>query len=291
MLTDYSVRWALLGVCFFVVADWLIALHISLDFGSLVPTLEILCILLIFSALYLGIGNRTPKLQRPLAVTADYCFSLSQFLVVITVMLPMTYLVATTGFPLLDDRLARFDAMLGFDWNGVARWVGERPVIDWVFQHVYFSIRYQAAAILLIGSFRLERNGEFLWLVIISVLITCVIFAFTPALGKVGHLGTRPIDILSEIRRGDWSTMDYNRTEDIINFPSFHTTLAIILTYAVRYYRWALAVFVPLNCLVILSIPTVGGHYLVDLFGGAAVAGLAILLVQFTYRPMRSGVR
>jgi membrane-associated phospholipid phosphatase len=206
-------------------------------------------------------------------------------------MLPMTYLVATTGFPLLDDRLARFDAMLGFDWNGVARWVGERPVIDWVFQHVYFSIRYQAAAILLIGSFRLERNGEFLWLVIISVLITCVIFAFTPALGKVGHLGTRPIDILSEIRRGDWSTMDYNRTEDIINFPSFHTTLAIILTYAVRYYRWALAVFVPLNCLVILSIPTVGGHYLVDLFGGAAVAGLAIFLVQFTYRPMRSGVR
>jgi membrane-associated phospholipid phosphatase len=81
--------------------------------------------------------------------------------------------------------------------------------------------------------------------------------------------------------------MDYNRAEDIIKFPSFHTTLAIILTYSVRHYRWALAVFVPLNCLVIVSIPTVGGQYLVDLFGGAAVAGLAIILVLLIRQPLR----
>jgi membrane-associated phospholipid phosphatase len=85
--------------------------------------------------------------------------------------------------------------------------------------------------------------------------------------------------------------MSYNHDEGIVTFPSFHATLAIILTYAVRHYRWALAVIAPLNCLMILAIPTVGGHYLVDLFGGAAVAGLAILLVQFTYRPMHGGVR
>jgi membrane-associated phospholipid phosphatase len=81
--------------------------------------------------------------------------------------------------------------------------------------------------------------------------------------------------------------MNYNQTEGIVTFPSFHATLAIIMTYAVRRYRWALAVFGSLNCLMILAIPTVGGHYLVDLFGGAVVAGLAILLVPLIRRPLR----
>ena len=32
-------------------------------------------------------------------------------------------LAATTGFPLLDARLAQLDAMIGFHWDAAARWV------------------------------------------------------------------------------------------------------------------------------------------------------------------------
>jgi hypothetical protein len=285
--TDYGVRWVVIGICALVTAVWLRALGITVDVGSVLPKLEVLCILLFFSAGYAGIGSRMPRFGRPLAVATDCCLSLAQLLVALTVLLPLSYLAATAGFPLLDDKLAHLDAMLGFDWDGAARWVGERPVVDWVLQRAYASIPYQAAAVLLIGSFRLDRNSEILWIFLVSCLMTFAIFAFTPAAGKVGQLGTGYLDLLMEIRRGDWSTVSYNQAEGIVTFPSFHTTLAIVLTYAVRHYRWALAVFVPLNCLMILAIPTVGGHYLVDLFGGAVVAGLAMLLVSLIRRPRR----
>lgn len=291
MFTNYSARWMIIAIVLFVSVDWLLALRIPVDYGSVLPKVEFLCIPLFFAAVFAGVGTGMPRLRRPLAVLTDCCLSIVQALAVMAVLLPLSYLAATTGFPLVDDRLVHLDAMAGFDWNSAARWVGERPVIDWIFQRAYSCVPYEAAVILMLGSFKLERNGELIWLIIISGLITCVIFAFAPALGKIGHLGTGPIDILSEIKRGDWAAMDYNRAEDIINFPSFHMTTAIILTYVVRHYRWALAVIAPLNCLVILSIPTVGGQYLVDLFGGAAVAGLAILLVQVTYRPMHGNVR
>ena len=32
----------------------------------------------------------------------------------------MTYLAATSGFPLLDDRLASLDALIGFEWDAAA---------------------------------------------------------------------------------------------------------------------------------------------------------------------------
>jgi len=286
MFTDYSARWAVIGVCALVAMAWLLALRITVDFGSVLPKLEVPGILLFFSGVYVSVGNRAPRLSLPSAVVTDYFLSLVQLLVAMTVLLPLTYLAATTGFPLLDDRLARLDAMVGFDWDTAAKWVGERPVIDWLFQRAYFSIFYQGAAILLIGSFKRERNGEAIWLFIVSLLITSAIFAFTPAAGKIGQVGTGYLDLLMEIRRGDWSVMTYDQSEGLINFPSFHATLAIILTYVVRHYRWALAVFAPLNILMIISIPTVGGHYLVDLFGGAVVAGLSILLVRLLRRPI-----
>jgi hypothetical protein len=287
MLTDYAARWALLGVCALVAVDWLLALRVSVNFASILPKLEILVVPLVLSAIYAGIGNKTPGLRRPLAIATDYFLSLFQLLVAVIVLLPLTYLAATTGFPLVDHRLVQLDALVGFDWDSAARWVGERPAIDWILQRVYFSIPWQAAAVLPIGSFRLDRNSEILWLLIVGVLLTCAIFTFTPAVGKIGHLGPGYLDLLTEIRRGEWSTMSYGQSEGIVTFPSFHTTLAIMLTYAVRRHRWALAVFVALNCLMILSIPTVGGHYLVDVFAGAAVAGLAILLVHMIRRATR----
>ncbi len=286
MLTDYSARWALIGVCALVAMGWLFALHIPVDFGSVLPKVEFLGVPLCFSAVYSGIGNRIPRFGRPFALATDCCLSMVQVLAVMAVLLPLTYLAATTGHPLVDDKLVRLDAMLGFNWDSAAQWVGARPAVDWLFLHAYRSALYEGIAILVIGSFALDRNGELIWIFTVSGLITCAIFAFTPAAGKIGHLGPGYLNLLMEIRSGQWSVMTYTQNEGIVTFPSFHATLAIIMTYAVRRQRWALAVFAPLNCIMMLAIPTVGGHYLVDLFGGAAVAGLAIFLVGLIRRPL-----
>ena len=122
---------------------------------------------------------------------------------------------------------------------------------------------------LLIGSLTRpgDRNGEAIWLFIVSLLGVTAVSVFVPAIGKVGDLGTGYVDIITEIRSGHWSSFTYDRSDGIITFPSFHTVLAIILTYVVRHHWWALVFVAPLNALLILSTPTVGGHYLVDLLG------------------------
>jgi membrane-associated phospholipid phosphatase len=296
MFSDYSVRWGFLGISALIVAAWLGALQVAIDVGAVLPKLQFAGVMLFFSAVFTGIESRLPTLRRPFAVVADLSLSVVQVMAATTVLLPLTYLAATTGFPLLDDALARLDAMLGFDWDAAARWVGQRPMIDWVLGCAYASMPMQAAAVLLIGSLRRpgDRNGEAVWLLIVSLLITCAIFAFTPALGKIGHVGTGYLNILAEIRGGSWSVLSFDRSEGIVTFPSFHTALAIIFIYIVRHDRWALAVFAPLNILMILSTPTIGGHYLVDLFGGAAVAIISILAVHalrqhLAERPFRDG--
>ena len=121
-----------------------------------------------------------------------------------------------------------------------------------------------------------DRNGELIWQFCISLVLTCAIFVFTPALGHVAHIGTGWMKTLTMIRNGEWAALDFSHIEGIVSFPSFHTTLAILLVYAVRHHRWALAVLFPLNMLLIVATLSVGGHYLVDLPAGAAVAAISI---------------
>jgi hypothetical protein len=112
----------------------------------------------------------------------------------------------------------------------------------------YDSGLFQIGVILLLGSIARpdERNSEFLWQFFIAVLLTSVIFVFTPALGKDGHF-THTVATVIALRSGQWTVMDYAHPEGIITFPSFHTTCGILFAYAVRRHRWALAAFIPIK--------------------------------------------
>ena len=59
---------------------------------------------------------------------------------------------------------------------------------------------------------------------------------------------------------------------------------AILFVYAMRRQRLALAVFVPLNVLLLAATPTVGGHYLVDLSAGAIIAVASIAVTRVLRR-------
>jgi len=69
--------------------------------------------------------------------------------------------------------------------------------------------------------------------------------------------------------------------------PSYHTAMAVLFTYAFR--RTGLVGYgiATLNVVMLLSIPPIGGHYLVDLLAGGALA-LGAIAVQ---RAPRHGVR
>jgi hypothetical protein len=62
--------------------------------------------------------------------------------------------------------------------------------------------------------------------------------------------------------------------------------LALLILWAHRDLR-LLAPFALVNLVMLVSITGPGEHYLADIFGGAAVAGLTILATRTALRPRR----
>jgi membrane-associated phospholipid phosphatase len=66
----------------------------------------------------------------------------------------------------------------------------------------------------------------------------------------------------------------------IVTFPSMHAAIAVIYIYCARHRLWALLVLAPWNLMMLASTPTVGGHYLVDVIAGIAIALASIGLYR-----------
>jgi hypothetical protein len=278
LLNDYRARWVFIAIAGLVSAVGLWELNVPIVWKSLWLAIECDILLILLAATYSIVGAKTPGMAWSAAVVSDLFLSIVQFIVALKAFVPLTYLAATFGYPLVDSALTKLDAAFGFEWNVEANWVANHPALDWLLQRAYYSVYYQGALVFLVGSITGpgDRNGEIIWQFCISLVLTCAIFVFTPALGHVAHIGTDWMKTLMMIRNGGWAEIDFSHVEGIISFPSFHTTLAILLVYAVRHHRWLLAVLIPLNMLLIVATLSVGGHYLVDLPAGAAVAFISI---------------
>ena len=66
----------------------------------------------------------------------------------------------------------------------------------------------------------------------------------------------------------------------LVGFPSFHTAQAIVVAWYARKLGVLFYPFLVFNILVIASTPIQGGHHIVDVIGGLAVAALAIWLAS-----------
>lgn len=283
-LNDYAFRWVVIAIIGLISAVGLWTLNVTVVWESLWSPAQIDVLLAIFAMIYSVIGARAPRIGRSTAVVSDLLLSILQFMVAVNVLAPITYLAAAPGYPLADGALTKFDAMLfGFNWYVESNWVAGHPTFDWILQHAYRSVYYQGAFIFVLGSITRpgDRNGEIIWQFCIGIVLTSAVFVFTPALGHVAHIGTGWMEMLTTIRSGEWTTLDFSHLKGIVSFPSFHTTIAILLVYAVRRHPWALAALVPLNALVIVATLSVGGHYLADLPAGAAVAVVSIVATRF----------
>jgi len=214
------------------------------------------------------------------------------------------YLMMTTALPLRDEAFAAMDGGLGFDWSAMLAWVDARPLLGRVLVAAYASSLPQMMAVLFVfGALRrADRLLEFTALYALTGTAVAVVAMLVPAMGAYVHHAPDPalfdgftqagrihIDTLTALRAGTFGTLGLNDAVGMVSFPSFHTVLAIVVTYVFR----GTPVFVPvlmLNALVVLSTLPEGGHYLVDLFGGAAVAAGAILLVRKIGRGGRAQV-
>jgi len=197
-----------------------------------------------------------------------------------------SYLVAELHRPLVDDYLAASDRALGLDWLACYKWVAARPLIKKALFAAYGSLIPQIIFLLLFLNFRgrCARCWEMIWLFMVSCLICIVFSGLWPAVGAFGFYHVEPdsnyVHVFTELHNGTLKVIGDKHVEGIIQFPSFHMALAILLIYVSRGMPILFLTLLELNILLFISTPPIGGHHFADLWGGVVLALMTILLVR-----------
>jgi len=271
-MTAASTRvWLLLGIVAFGDFVWCASLGMGLSHWWPLALLAIALFGLMLACRLTGVGPR-------IGATAEWILLWLIFSMAGAV---MTYLAAAQDGAVYDNRLALLDAALGFRWSGWLAFVAAHPLLKSVFAVAYGSLLPQVLFSVFWFSFHRwdYRNAELLTNATLALLMTTAVFFLFPALGPcvgVPACHDAYIEDLVGLRHGNLPSLDMMLLKGVIAFPSFHAALAMLFTYAHR----RSPTFLPMavfNGLMLLAIPSEGGHYLVDIIGGVAVGGVAIL--------------
>jgi hypothetical protein len=271
---------AALAVC-----DWLWARYAGLTFGHWTQFAVLTGLLLAIGFFYGSIRRNAQQLADMAlwgALVAAFSLAAAIF----------TYLTATLAFPLVDGELARIDAGLGFSWPAWFEFVNSHRLLKVLFVIVYASLLPECAASIIYFAHRRrsDRIAEFLWGALLSILITAPISGIVPALGAFVHFGVPgPAEAtylphLLALREGTTSFFSVNEFQGIITMPSYHTVLAILIIYIYRGCGRLFTVALLLNGVMLLSLPSEGGHYLIDLIAGGAIAAVTVAIINAAAR-------
>jgi membrane-associated phospholipid phosphatase len=232
---------------------------------------------------------------RPDARLAALAYAAAYLILFTFVAAVFSYVGTSLGRPLLDAHFAKADALLGFDWTGALAFADAHPVVGTTLRLAYASSLPQVALVLVVlaATRQFQRLGDFLALFSITGLTTIGLSILFPAAGAfvfhdppqelrdvVGPAsGIWHLEHFQALRSGAMRTIDPRAIEGLVTFPSFHTALAVITTWAF----WRTRVFalpaLALNAVVVASTLPVGGHYLVDVMAGASIAGGCVALL------------
>ena len=208
-----------------------------------------------------------------------------------------SYLMASLGRPLIDATLASWDAALAFDWVAYFRAiVPVRPVV-YALSVLYASLLPQVALATVglgfLGQTRAVR--EMMGLLIATSLPILVLSGFLPAQSAWIHHGlgrelAYHMPHFAALRDGTLRLLAPADAVGLITFPSFHTAMALIIPWACRGLRWLFWPVAAFNLGVLASIPSFGGHYLVDMLAGAAITVAAMAWTSWADRRRAAAV-
>ena len=272
---DAASKWFLLTLV--ALADWIwmayAGFRVSPAYTYALPSI----LLLICISLFYFYTGREQRIM-------EFAHFAAQLLALYAVTMPLTFLAVSTNAPLLDNAFDGIDKAMGLDWVAWTQWMAGHPYLRWVLAVVYGSLPVQGffCYIYNIHTREFWRNSELWWVTFISLIITIAGSAAFPAMNPYVYYGLESSDHFIHmgqflgLRDGTMRIVSTQMHEGLVQLPSFHTILAILMTYNVRHNRWLFAFTVVLNAALILSCPTEGSHYFIDLFVGAAVAAATI---------------
>lgn len=210
--------------------------------------------------------------------------------VCITAML-VSFVLATSGHPLMDASLARADRAIlpGFDWPGAMLAFSRSGRLYALAKASYGSILWQPY--LLIGVLAWtgahRRAWQFLLSWVATLAIAVLVSGLFPAVAAYAYFGITASDIpaatawydpgtIEGLHSGALTVIGLGSLDGIVTFPSFHAAAAVLLGRAfwnVRVLRWP---FVVLNGLMLTAAVPIGGHYVVDILAGIVTAGIGL---------------
>ncbi|WP_409192551.1 phosphatase PAP2 family protein [Bradyrhizobium sp. RDM4] len=285
-ITESQALWAIIAAIIGVDATWAWSLGIRVVLNPVV--IPVFCLIVCINLVY-----ATVRPDRRIAALAETIAQLIAFTSSATI---LSYLTVTSSFPLVDRYLAGADSVIGFDWLALFMWVHERPLIGKILFAAYDSGIFQLG-VLLVGLNvlgRLERAREFVWLFVLTLSIIIPISWLLPAESAWVYFGVTDLANayhlahFSALRAGQMPEISMTQVNGLITFPSFHTALGAILIYATRGIRILFPIYLGLNVLMITSTPSMGGHYLVDIFAGLAVVPCAIMILRWAQKARHS---
>jgi membrane-associated phospholipid phosphatase len=198
----------------------------------------------------------------------------------------LSYLAATLDLPLQDNLLARADAALGFDWRTASAAIWSYPFLIKTLIIAYDSNLYQPPILLCVFAIwgPAGRNREFLTAIALASLVTVVIAAIMPCYGpnEIFGIPSGWHNILADLRSGNHGRLPY---AGIVSFPSFHSSMAVILAAVTRGYKYLFVPSVILNGLMLIATVPIGYHYLSDVIAGCVIAILALYSAVHLVKP------
>jgi len=195
-----------------------------------------------------------------------------------------------------DAPLQAADRALGFDWMAGYHFLLTHTLIASVLGFAYGSMVYQALYFCVLFSLmgKKQQLREMFWLVLAMGILTSAGAMLFPALGPYDTFHAGPPDnfvpVMKHLKSGKDLNFALGHMTGVVSFPSFHTAMALAYVWGFRKtgpIGWAITA---LNLAMLCAIPYFGGHYLVDMFAGAGVMLLSLVLTSLWFTG-RAGSR
>lgn len=194
----------------------------------------------------------------------------------------LTYLVASTPSMLMDMQLATLDQSMGFNWLFLYKAIKNSFPVELFLDIFYFGMVFEIFFIVAILIYKrlFSRAQELVWLVTLSALLCTTISIIVPAAGAFAYYEVKSAlpytrEYLS-LHAGQLKTINLITMQGVVQFPSYHTCLALIYMYAVRGIPKIFLASMIFNVLVLVATPPIGGHHFIDVWAGFIVTIISI---------------
>ncbi len=270
---------------------------LRVDWASLAPVF-------FATALLASIGVAYRLLGRDEGIAATTII-VAQIVLYANIAVLDNYLGLELRRPGIDLDLARLDAALGFDWWGYVTWVKSFAIFGKLLTLAYQSSLPQIAVALIILGFtrRFEKLDQFSLAFMFSSALTILIWTAFPSFGalalhysqglpeptfELAYSKKEALQLLA-LQAGPTPMLRMDEFVGMIAFPSFHTVLALLTTFALWQIRFVGKLTLALNLIVLASIPADGGHYFVDIGGAVIVTAISLYLSRLVLRAAHEG--